>query len=225
MNKFKQFIGQSFLGGILVIAPIIILLLAMRWAVNAVQSLIAPLTSPLVKLSGAPPLVVDLLVIAVILFVCFLVGTVVATGAGRFAQNFIDRHLARFAPGYRLIRDIIQQVFGGDKNSPFTKGEVAVVQLYGADNPARVTAIITSRHDNGWFSVFVPTGPNPTSGFIYHLPPECVVARPDIKLDAAFKSIIACGAGSAELGICREPLGVGGVLPGATRKPLGDRGA
>ncbi|MAY38757.1 MULTISPECIES: DUF502 domain-containing protein [Spongiibacter] len=225
MNKFKQFIGQSFLGGILVIAPIIILLLAMRWAVNAVQSLIAPLTGPLVKLSGAPPLLVDLLVIIVILFACFLVGTVVATSAGRFAQNFIDSHLSRFAPGYRLIRDIIQQVFGGDKNSPFTKGEVAVVQLYGVENPARVTAIITSRHDNGWFSVFVPTGPNPTSGFIYHLPPECVVPRPDIKLDVAFKSIIACGAGSAELGICREPLDTGSPRLSADREPQGEQGA
>ncbi len=205
MSKFKHFIGQSFIGGILVIAPIIILLLALRWAVNAVQNLIAPLTEPLVRISGAPPALIDLAVIALIVFTCFVVGTLVATSAGRFAQGFIDKHLSRFAPGYRLIRDILQQMFGNDSSSPFTRGEVAVVQLYGLDVPARATAIVTSRHDNGWYSVFVPTGPNPTSGFVYHLPAECVVLRPDIKLDAAFKSIIACGAGSAELGICSTP--------------------
>lgn len=205
MNKFKHFIGQSFIGGVLVIAPIVILLLALRWAVNAVQSLIAPLTEPLVRLSGAPSALIDLVVVALIVFACFVVGTLVATSAGRFAQAFIDAHLSRFAPGYRLIRDILQQMFGNDSNSPFTRGEVATVRLYGREVPTLATAIVTSRHDNGWFSVFVPTGPNPTSGFVYHLPPDCVELRPDIKLDAAFKSIIACGAGSAELGVCRAP--------------------
>lgn len=216
MNKISLFVRQSFIGGILVIAPIIVLLLALRWAVNAVQSLIAPLTNPLVSLSGAPPLLVDALVVVLILLVCFVIGTLVATSAGRLIQAFVDRHLSRFAPGYRIIRDIIQQVFGSDSNSPFNRGEVAVVQLYGADAPAKATAIITSRHDNGWFTVFVPTGPNPTSGFVYHLPPEYVQARPDIKLDNAFKSIIACGAGSAELGICQ-----GGINATADRASSG----
>ncbi len=203
MNKLKHFISQSFIGGVLVIAPIIILLLALRWAMQSVQSLIAPLTDPLERITGAPSLAIDAAVIVLILLGCFMVGTLVATRAGHWLQNFIDNHLARFAPGYKLIRDIIQQMFGANSNSPFTRGEAAVVQLYGSHIPSRATAIITSRHDNGWFTVFVPTGPNPTSGFVYHLPPDCVEPRPDIKLDVAFKSIISCGAGSAELGIIR----------------------
>jgi uncharacterized membrane protein len=201
MDKLKHFISQSFIGGVLVIAPIVILLLALRWAMHSVQALIAPLTDPLERITGAPSLVIDVAVIALILIACFMVGTLVATRAGLWIQNFVDAHLARFAPGYKLIRDIIQQMFGTNSNSPFTRGEVAVVQLYGSQIPSRATAIITSRHSNGWFTVFVPTGPNPTSGFVYHLPADCVEPRPDIKLDAAFKSIISCGAGSAELGI------------------------
>jgi uncharacterized membrane protein len=206
MDKLKHFISQSFIGGVLVIAPIIILLLAMRWAVNGVQALIAPLTGPLVRITGLPALAIDGLVMALIIFTCFMVGTIVATSAGRWLQSFVDAHLARFAPGYKLIRDIIQQMFGANSSSPFTRGEAAVVQLYGTQSPTRATAIITSRHRTGWFTVFVPTGPNPTSGFVYHLPPECVVARPDIKLDVAFKSIISCGAGSAELGIISDEI-------------------
>ena len=201
MNRIKHFIRQSFIGGFLVIAPAVIILLAFRWAVNGVRDLIAPLATPLANASGAPPLLIDTLVVFSILFTCFVVGTLVATSAGRLIQNFIDRHLSRFAPGYRMVRDILKQMLGNDSNSPFNRGEVAVVKLYGVDIPTMATAIITSRHDNGWFSVFVPTGPNPTSGFVYHLPPECVQPRPDIKLDTAFKSIIACGAGSAELNI------------------------
>ncbi|WP_240554901.1 hypothetical protein [Oceanicoccus sagamiensis] len=61
------------------------------------------------------------------------------------------------------------------------------------------TVIVTSTHDNGWYTVFVPTGPNPTSGMIYHLPPEQVELLPNIKVDEALRTIIACGAGSDEL--------------------------
>ncbi len=204
MNRFKHFFGQSFIGGVLVIAPVTVLLLAMGWAVNTVQALIAPLTEPLVKATNAPPLFIDFLVIILILLTCFVVGTLVATKTGSFLENYFDRHLSRFAPGYRLIRDIFRQFLGNNENSPFSRGEVAIVQLYGANSPSRATAIITSRHDNGWYTVFVPTGPNPTSGFVYHLPPECVCLRPDIKLDNAFKTIIACGAGSADLDLARS---------------------
>ncbi|MBD2857667.1 DUF502 domain-containing protein [Spongiibacter sp. KMU-158] len=201
MNRFKHFFGQSFIGGVLVIAPITVLLLALRWAVNVVQGLIAPLTGPLTKATHAPPLIIDVLVVILILLTCFVVGTLVATKTGSFLEGYFDKHLTRFAPGYRLIRDIFRQFLGNNENSPFSRGEVGLVQLYGPSSPAHATAIITSRHSNGWYTVFVPTGPNPTSGFVYHLPPECVTPRPDIKLDNAFKTIIACGAGSADLNL------------------------
>lgn len=201
MSKFKRFLRQSFIGGFLVIAPIIIMLLALRWAVNSLRSLIAPLANPLVKVTGAPPLVMDLLVLTVLVLGCFIVGTLVATSAGRLAQGFVDKHLSRFAPGYRMIKDIINQIFGSDSASPFNRGEVAIVRLFGPDSPTSATAIITSRHEDGWFTVFVPTGPNPTSGFVYHLPGNCVTLRPDIKVDTAFRSIIACGAGSSDLNL------------------------
>ena len=126
MDKLKHFISQSFIGGVLVIAPIVILLLALRWAMHSVQALIAPLTDPLERITGAPSLVIDVAVIALILIACFMVGTLVATRAGLWIQNFVDAHLARFAPGYKLIRDIIQQMFGTNSNSPFTRGEAAV---------------------------------------------------------------------------------------------------
>jgi uncharacterized membrane protein len=76
---------------------------------------------------------------------------------------------------------------------------VAKARLFGADIPTEATCIVTSHHDNGWFTVFIPTGPNPTSGLIYHLPAEQVELLPTIKVDEALRSIIACGAGSGAL--------------------------
>ena len=47
-------------------------------------------------------------------------------------------------------------------------------------------------------TVFVPTGPNPTSGFIYHLPNE-YIHKVDVKVEDAMRSVISCGTGSSAL--------------------------
>ena len=60
-----------------------------------------------------------------------------------------------------------------------------------------VLGLVTSRHADGRVSVFVPTGPNPTTGFIYHVGMELVELRPDIRVEQMMKTVIACGAGTA----------------------------
>ena len=199
MQKLRAFFKKALIGGVLVLAPISILAMIGKWLFDVVRAMIAPITGWLVERSNASSeLAVDALVIALILLICFLVGLLVSTKVGRWAQDFFDNYLARVAPGYRLVRDVIAQLLG-DKESPFSKGEVALAKLFGPDCPVTCTVLVTSRHENGWYSAFVPTGPNPTSGLIYHLPPDCIELRPDIKLDEAFRTIIACGAGSGEL--------------------------
>ena len=68
---------------------------------------------------------------------------------------------------YKLIKEIVLQFFGDSSSSPFSSGEVAIVQLFGATCPTTVTAIVTSKHDDGTITIFMPTGPNPTSGNIF----------------------------------------------------------
>ena len=199
MSRLRRFSKQSILGGLLVVAPIIILMIIFRWAFESIHQLIAPLTGRLNELVSLPALAADLIVLALLVLLCFLVGTAISTSFGRWLHDKLDQNLSRLAPGYRMVRDVLQQFLGDPSKSPFGKGEVALVQLYGPGVPTLATGIVTSHHENGWLSVFVPTGPNPTSGFVYHLPPELVQLRPDIKLDAAFKTVLACGAGTGEL--------------------------
>ena len=199
MKRINHFIKQSVIGGLLVISPAVILFFAIRWAFFTVAEIIQPLATPIARNTNAPEAVVDLLVIMLILFGCFIVGNIVSTGAGKWLHARLDRMLTKFAPGYNLIRDIIHQFLGSNANSPFSRGEVARAQLFGPDIATQATVIVTSTHDDGWYSVFVPTGPNPTSGLIYHLPPDQVELLPNIKVDEALRTIIACGAGSGEL--------------------------
>ncbi|WP_101758796.1 DUF502 domain-containing protein [Oceanicoccus sp. KOV_DT_Chl] len=199
MQRLNNFIKKSIIGGLLVISPVVILYFAFRWAFLAVSDLINPIAEPLSRYSNAPEPIIDLFVVLLILVACFIVGNILTTRAGQWLHSRFDKSLSRLAPGYNLIRDVIQQFFGNDSNSPFKSGEVAVVRLFGADIPTAATCIVTSHHSNGWFTLFVPTGPNPTSGLIYHVPPEQVELLPHIKVDEALRTIISCGAGSGEL--------------------------
>lgn len=199
MNSINNFVKKSVLGGLLVVLPAVIVFFAIRWAFYTVTEIIQPLVTPLNDKINAPEFVIDLLVILMILMGCFLVGNIAATGSGKWLHARFDNTLSKLAPGYNLVKDIIHQVLGNDSNSPFSRGDVARARLFGPDIKTEVTAIVTSHHDNGWYTLFVPTGPNPTSGMIYHLPPEQVSLSPTIRVDEALRTIIACGAGSGEL--------------------------
>ena len=199
MFGFRKFVKQSFIGGLLVVLPTTILIVVFRWIFTTVENLIEPLSMPLARRIDAPDLVIDLAVILMILAACFFIGTLASTGTGRWIHTRFDSSLAKLAPGYNLVRDIIHQFFGDNPDSPFKRGDVARVQLFGNSIPTETTAIVTSMHDNGWYTVFIPTGPNPTSGLIYHLPPEQVKLFSGVKVDEALKTIIACGAGSGDM--------------------------
>jgi uncharacterized membrane protein len=61
-----------------------------------------------------------------------------------------------------------------------------------------MTAFITDNHADDRFTVFVPTGPNPTTGFIFHLRRE-FVHPVNVPIEEALRSVISCGAGSTNL--------------------------
>ena len=66
-------------------------------------------------------------------------------------------------------------------------------------NDTMMTGFVTDRNpDSPFTTVFVPTGPNPTSGNIYHIRNE-FVSDLDVKIDIGMKTVIGCGAGSKPL--------------------------
>ena len=199
MQAIKTFIKNAIIGGVVVIMPVTILALLFSWLFGVISSLIQPITSVLIKHFAMPHLLGDVLAITLIIALCFILGTLVATRVGAWIHERFDRYASRLAPGYKLVREIVSQFFGDKSNSPFANGEVALVKLFGPDCPTTVTSLITSRHPNGYFTVFVPTGPNPTSGVMYHVPPEQVELYPDVGVEDMMRTIIACGAGSGAL--------------------------
>lgn len=197
LARTKNFFRTTLLGGIIVILPAIILILAFKWLFGVVGNAIEPLTNLAVEWIPVPDeynrLVAVLVVLAVIILGCFFIGLFVRTKLGLMIYSAFENSFLSRAPGYKMIKETVNQLLG-KKTSPFSS--VALVQIF--ENETMVTAFITDRHDNGMVTVFVPTGPNPTSGFIYHLDQQYVhpVA---VSVEDAMRSVISCGAGSEKL--------------------------
>ena len=206
--KLKMFLRKSLFGGIVVLLPLVILSLILKWAFFFVTDMIQPLTNYVTSNYGFPELGADVIVVMVIFLTCFSVGTLVSTGLGKWLHHHFDQYLFKLAPGYKIIKEIVSQFFGDSESSPFSSGEVARVQLFGEQCPTTVTAIVTSKHEDGTITIFMPTGPNPTSGNIYHVPESLVEFCPDISVENMMKSIIACGSGGGKL-FAKEERGAG----------------
>jgi len=197
LTRTKNFFKTTVLGGIIVILPAIILILAFKWLFGVVGNAIAPLTNLVVEALPTPekynPLIATVIVLSVIVLGCFCLGLFVRTKLGQMVYSGFENSFLSKAPGYRMIKETVNHLLGR-KTSPFSS--VALVNVYG--NDTLMTAFITDRHENGMITVFVPTGPNPTSGFIYHVPQQYVhpVA---VSIEDTMRSVISCGAGSSKL--------------------------
>lgn len=199
MQTIRNYFSGAFLAGLVMLLPIVILAIVFRWLFRLITQQIAPLTDILTQYTQIPALLSDLIVVLIIAALVLVIGILARTTVGGYLHGLFDRNMQRLFPGYQMVREIVQQLFGDRSNSPFASGTVALVKLYGPGVDLTATGIVTSRHDDGRVTVFVPTGPNPTTGFIYHMAEELVELRPDIKVEAALRTVIACGAGSAKL--------------------------
>jgi uncharacterized membrane protein len=193
MKKINTFIKTSIIGGVAVILPAAILFSVFKWIFGLVTEIIRPLTHLVMANSQIQELVADVLVICVILAICFLVGIVVKTKVGLFVQENLENHILKIFPGYTMVKEIVISFFN-KKKSPFSS--VALVQIF--DNDTLMTAFVTDSHPDGSYTVFVPTGPNPTSGGVFHLKAQ-YVHPVDVPVEKAMRSVISCGAGSTFL--------------------------
>ncbi len=193
MKRFQTFIKTTILGGVVVMLPIVIMIFVVKWLFGYVSSVIAPFTNAVITSIRMPEIIGDVVVILLILLACFVVGVFVKTRVGVWIIGGLEDALFKRAPGYSMIKEAVSQLLGREK-SPFST--VALVQLFGSDT--LVSAFVTDSHPDGSHTVFVPTGPNPTSGMIYHVEGQ-YVHKVEVPVEETMRTIISCGAGSTRL--------------------------
>jgi len=187
MKRLWDFVISTLVGGLLVLVPLYLAVLLLLKAMASLVKIVAPLA----KLLPAWFPAADALSLVLVLLVAFLVGAALRTQFGRGFRERIERSFFERIPGYAVIRSLTQQLAGQGKESVW-KPALAEIE------EALVPAFIIEEHDDGRFTVFVPSVPTPLAGAVYVLTPERVHPL-DIPFTHAVKPISRWGSGCKEL--------------------------
>lgn len=188
-----RLLRRYFLTGLLILAPTLITGYLVWWVFVRIDNLIQPLQRrfPLIDIPGIGFIIVLIFIAVVGLLASNLIGRRVIG----FGEKMINR-LPLVPRIYTAVKEI-SEVFLADKKTAFQR----VVLIRYPHEKSYALAFVT-RDGIDYFnklsgeeliSVFIPTTPNPTSGFMLMLPKRHVVSV-DIPVEEAMKMVISGGA-------------------------------
>jgi uncharacterized membrane protein len=192
MTRIRNFIVNVFIGGVIVLLPIIIVFNIAQWLFEMFRENTQPLTNLLTTSFSLSEPVAWMLNLVGIFIIFSFIGMVVRTRIGSGLYQFLENVTLYRIPGYRTIKDIVAQITGKQKGF-FRK--VVLIQI--GNTGVSATGFVVDEIGYGHSTVFIPCGPNPTTGFILHIKNE-YMSDMNISVETAMKTIIACGAGSSQ---------------------------
>jgi uncharacterized membrane protein len=187
MKRIGSFIVGSLVAGLLVVVPLYLAVLLLLKAMATLAGLVRPFAGLLPEWLPAE----HLLSLGLVLLICFLVGVIVRTRAGRGIRERVETSLFDRIPGYGVIRSLTLQLVGQGRENVWKPSFVEIEE-------ALVPAFIIEEHEDGRFTVFVPSVPTPFAGAVYVLSPERVHPL-DVPFTQAIKPVSRWGAGCKEL--------------------------
>ena len=230
---FFAALRSSFLTGLIVIAPIGITIWLIWTLVGWIDSWVLPLIpnayNPALLIRQYTGIEVDIRGIGV---VTFLVFTMIV---GWIAKGLIGRSLIRSTEALVLSIPIIRTLYSGLKQIVETvlqQGKQNFDKACLLEYPRKgIWAIafisttakgeIARRHGEEMVSVFMPTTPNPTSGFLLFLPRKDVIVL-DMAVEDAAKLIISAGLVYPNDGETMDDSGAAGAQPSPPPTPIMD---
>jgi uncharacterized membrane protein len=184
MKFARKFLVNTLVGGLLIVLPIYLTVLVLLKGMRSVVALVRPLAMLLPAWLPAE----NLLSLALVLVVCFLIGIAVRTRVGRILRHWMDRAVFERLPGYGLFRSLTQRLAGEGRENVWKPALVEIEE-------ALVPAFIIEEVGDDRFTVFVPS---PLAGAVYILSRERVHPL-DVSFTQAITSISRWGLGSKDL--------------------------
>jgi len=192
---------NAFLSGVLLLAPLVVTVWAFRKVVDLVGGSFRPFYEDLIPraLEGVP-LLWDLLATGVVVVLVTLFGFLSNYVLGKFFWSLAERTIQRI-PGVGAVYNAVRQIvatFGSQNRSMFS--QVVLVQyprpgcwtIGFLTNRAQAEPQLRAGAGELW-TVFVPTTPNPSSGFLLMLP-RAEVVELDMSVGDGMKMILSGGA-------------------------------
>ncbi|MBL9219247.1 MAG: DUF502 domain-containing protein [Opitutaceae bacterium] len=199
-SRFKS-LRTAFLTGLVLVAPLVVTIWALRLIIGFVGGSITPLFAPYLPemLSHLPAIVWDVLITFLVLVLVTLLGYLSHLFLGQFVGAVAER-LIQGIPGiggfYNSVKQFIE-TFGAKDRAQFSKVVLVQFPRAGVYTIGFVTnqgrgephAHLSADH----WAVFVPTCPSPVNGFFMYAPVAELIEL-EMSVGDGMKTVISCGA-------------------------------
>ncbi|MFC1979996.1 DUF502 domain-containing protein [Chloroflexota bacterium] len=183
---------RRFLAGLKVVIPVGITLGILVWIFVKIDNLLQP------AISYALGRAIPGLGFGMVIFVILIAGVIVSNVTGRKLIYYAESLLSKM-PIVRLLYKGIKQItdsFSFDNSERFIQVVLVEFPKKGMMTVGFITNETKSESGTTYLNVFIPTAPNPTSGFLQIIKEEEVI-RTEISPDDALKMIVSAGKVSA----------------------------
>jgi uncharacterized membrane protein len=199
MGKLFQKLRRDFLTGLVVLIPIV-LTVYLVWSVIAfIDKVIIPIIPPKYNPLDLFEIYIPGLGVFLFLIVTTLIGSLASGFIGRQAINLGEKILSRTPivnTVYNSIKQIIHAVFKPDGTNfkqpcliEYPRKGIWAVAFISTETYGEIKKKINK---GSLVTVFLPTTPNPTSGFMLFIPKDDIIIL-DMSVEDAAKLIISAG--------------------------------
>jgi uncharacterized membrane protein len=194
LKKWTTYFIRGFLAflPLIVSVYVVILLLKFLWTITGASLVLVPVS---LRSSGFLVLFIRLVTVVSFFTLLVLLGYWIRGVTGKIIMNRVDAFISSIPAIkviYRTIRQIID-ILSKKRDSSVMKPVMAEWPADGRWTIAFVTGVAPQKENHQkLFTVFVPTSPAPTSGFLLLLPQEKIQLL-DIPFEAAMKMVMTAG--------------------------------
>jgi uncharacterized membrane protein len=178
----------QFIAGILVVVPLGASILILIWVFNGIDNILQPIIRAVLG-KNIPGVGFGVTVLLI-----YLAGVVASNLVGKKLISYWESLLAR-VPVFRQLYTGIKQIldsFSAPRKTGFMQVVFVEFPRKGLKAIGFVTNELTTQSGEKLYSVFIPTAPNPTSGFLEMVREEDMV-RTKIPVDEALKMVVSAG--------------------------------
>lgn len=164
VNHLKNKLGA----GLLVVIPLGLTIFILRFLFNLADGVLAPYIKKTVSFFFGEGRYIPGLGMIAGLVVVYLAGVVATNVLGSRMFKFWDRLFARI-PVVNSIYNFskqVMQIFSKGGKASFRRAVYVEFPKEGSYSIAFITNMVTAKSGRRYFTVFIPTSPNPTSGYV-----------------------------------------------------------
>ena len=191
MKEFIRVLRMTVVGGVLFLAPFIVLLIIFGKALQLLRAVTLPVAKHIPYESAIGMETPRFLALILLIVICFLAGLFAKTRMAKRMVDWLEATLLSNLPGYSFMKNLGEEAAGTNHEG---KHEAVIVQF---DDAAQV-GFLVERIEGGKVVVFIPDVPSPWTGGAFIFEEERIKPL-NVPSTAAVKSLQKLGEGTGAI--------------------------